>query len=517
MRAAVVLCAILAAGIARGEFQYKIIARTGQPAPGAPFNFERFGSANFQDDGSLIFITNNDYPHPVLTGIRGLFQQKDATLRLIAFETEQIPGFPQGQIYVDMGTARASQNGTILLGSGIGHSDDVLTSSDSFFIGPDPQSMNQLVHRGDPVPGLADTVFLTAGGRQTNASDQLAVVALIRTSGNDPVYSIFRHYADGTFGFVTKAGDPAPAIPDGVLDSAPIPMVIRDNGDIIIDDTVTTPTGNVHAVYAATASGMHLITRSGIIQPGTEEQYAASNTVFAARNGMIAFDAILQRTTTQILASGVYLGGEGDLKLLARSGWAAPGTDGVWRGDSPEPDFLGSSFELMDLNGSAQAAFLGRIDGPDHDDWGLWAGGRGSLKLIARSGALAPGTTSHFAHFGPAGSGFAPFGRTSLNDLGEIAFWAALEDGFGVFATDAEGTLHLLARTGGQLVLDDGRTVTIDSVDLWMPGIDASGAVAFTATFGNESAVIVASVPEPAIGLAALAAILVLAPRRRRD
>jgi len=260
MRAAVVVCAILAAGVARGDVQYNILARTGQPAPGAPFNFQRVSAAAFQADGSLMFQTNNDYLHPVLSEIRGVFQKKGATLRPIAYETEQIPGFPAGRIYLDLGYAHAGPDGTIVLGCGIGQSDDVLTSADSSFIGSDPQSMSFLAHAGDPVPGMPGASIGSAGTIRTGANGEVAFSALSVVPNVSEQWQLLAG-RPGNLRVLAKEGDPAPGVSGSVLDQ-PFALAIGNNGDVFYEAGIVGPGPSYSSgVFAANAAGSRLITR----------------------------------------------------------------------------------------------------------------------------------------------------------------------------------------------------------------------------------------------------------------
>jgi hypothetical protein len=137
---------------------------------------------------------------------------------------------------------------------------------------------------------------------------------------------------------------------------------------------------------------------------------------------------------------GVWSEDGGGISIVARKGAAAPGTVG---GET----FL--DFLLIKRNTLGQTAFVGILTGPVVDgtnNTGIWTNAGGSLKLVARMGAQAPGTL--------AGVFFSNglFNYVFSND-GHVAFQCRLV-GAGVIMnvndtgiwSDANGALTLLAR-----------------------------------------------------------------------
>lgn len=149
---------------------------------------------------------------------------------------------------------------------------------------------------------------------------------------------------------------------------------------------------------------------------------------------------------------------------------------------------------------------------------------------MARTGTQAPGT--------PTGVNFSTINSIpSLNSSGQIAFQARLGGGgvgssnnLGIWATDRNGVLHLIARTGDKLEIAPGDFPTISNLDLIAntdngdggpSGFNNLGQLAFWASFnGSTSGVFVSNVvaiPEPSsLLLTALAAAGLLKSRRLR-
>ncbi|HMP04970.1 MAG TPA: hypothetical protein PJ982_01365, partial [Lacipirellulaceae bacterium] len=221
--------------------------------------------------------------------------------------------------------------------------------------------------------------------------------------------------------------------------------------------------------------------------------------------GQTAFTGYLSGEELDLLSSrGIWSNGSGDLALVARGGTQAPGTEN------------GINFDLFEapvLNGTGRTAFTALLTGDgvnSSNNYGIWAEGVDGLELIARRGNSAPGL--------PSGVTFAGFGgqqQLVLNHAGQVAFMAALSgNGLnpstqkGIWATDHNGELQLIVRTGSQIEVAAGEFRTV--IDLQFvggsgnqdgrpSGFNDRGQLAFSATFvGGVSGVFVSNaVAEP--------------------
>lgn len=177
--------------------------------------------------------------------------------------------------------------------------------------------------------------------------------------------------------------------------------------------------------------------------------------------GKVAFTAFVHKAG--INASGVWTGHDGgDLVPLALQGQPAPGAN------------LGSKFGFFEyggvvINERGQVAFRATLDSPTATGPGLWvADGEGSVIPIAVPGMAAPGTNAVFR------GTEAPI----LNSRGQIAFVGYLagpgvhsSNDIGLWATDYQGVLQLIARTGDLMDIDDGPGVNLRTVyQLWFAG-----------------------------------------------
>jgi hypothetical protein len=211
---------------------------------------------------------------------------------------------------------------------------------------------------------------------------------------------------------------------------------------------------------------------------------AINNAGQIAFQGWLAGGDVIDGVNDEGLWSNV----SGSLQLVARSGSpAADAPAGVNYGL-----FSKSSFAL--LNDSGQLAFHAGLAGSGVDDSnneGIWFGTADDLALVSRRGQQAPDT--------PSGVSFAHMHYPSLNSAGQIAFRADLiGDGVdssndrGIWATDMNGDLQLIARTGDQLEVAPGDFRTLAGLDFVSvtantdnrrSAFNKSGQLAFWASF----------------------------------
>nr|WP_145436590.1 choice-of-anchor tandem repeat NxxGxxAF-containing protein [Lacipirellula limnantheis] len=142
--------------------------------------------------------------------------------------------------------------------------------------------------------------------------------------------------------------------------------------------------------------------------------------------------------------SGVWIENAGSLRVVAREGEAA--TEGLRFGS---PEFF--VFNDLLVNNSGDVSFIADLTDSDANATireSVWTARSGSLALIARDGARAPGTSKLFGN--RPGGGNVTFSRISLNAAGETAFIGRLTgngDGSGIWIADSAST-QLIAQEG---------------------------------------------------------------------
>jgi hypothetical protein len=215
---------------------------------------------------------------------------------------------------------------------------------------------------------------------------------------------------------IALAGQAAPGFPDGTSFAAFTECQINNAGQVAFITELADAQGQIssltgRAIYLSSGSALQLVAAAGQQAPGTPEgvKLALLMNLMLNERGQVAFVGVLQGPgvvfgTNQV---GIWVGEPGRVQLVARSGDAAPGTDGL-------PYRIG--LDRFVLNREGGVAFAAGLSLADE---GIWAGTPGAIQLVARTGkpAPAPGTNIQSLDWPE---------QPVLNDLGEIAFAALL-------------------------------------------------------------------------------------------
>ncbi|MEM1110199.1 MAG: choice-of-anchor tandem repeat NxxGxxAF-containing protein [Planctomycetota bacterium] len=403
-----------------------------------------------------------------------------------------------------------------------------------------------VVRKGDAAPGTETGVrFSSLNTPLFNGAGQAAFTAGLSDTGVNGSKGLGIWVTDavsGTPGLVARSGDAAPGTGPGVsyTSSSSFRPVLNGAGQIAFRSGLTgtgVDTSNDSGIWITDAvSGTPgLVAREGDAAPGTGSgggvSYSGFNNVVVNDAGQTAFRAGLAGAGVDTSNdSGIWVTDavSGTPGLVAREGDAAPG---VGPGVSPGVSFSG--FFNPVLNGAGQAAFLGFLGGTGVDgtnDSGIWVTDAvtGTPSLIAREGDAAPGTDP--------GVSFSAFSNVILNGAGQTLIVADIVgtgvdpiNETGIWATDLEGILRLVIRTGDLFDVDDDpmvedmRQVVFASIfadtgneDGRRSSFNDNGQLAFKATFTDGSeGIFVTTIPEPAAGLVLLS-LAGLADVRRR-
>jgi hypothetical protein len=200
---------------------------------------------------------------------------------------------------------------------------------------------------------------------------------------------------------------------------------------------------------------------------------------------------------------GLFVAGDGAVTTVAMRGQDAPGL-------APGVDIQSFDINYHRANNHGQAVFESTLVGPGIDGTGddqsnafanwFWSGDH--LQLIAQWQAPAPGTDARFR----------TFERTTLNDLGHVAFSGDLvgdsitPDNNTAFWYGAPGALTLLAREGtpgpggvtyGDMSGFDYPLLAADGQVVFMSGLQGGGRGLFAGTAGNLQLVAKTGDPVP--------------------
>ncbi len=344
----------------------------------------------------------------------------------------------------------------------------------------------------------------------------LKAMGLILLAAATPAVS----HAAITYDTIALTGDAAPGTGAGVYFGSIGVALLNDAGQTVFMGLLTgagVDFTNDTGIFSESGGIPRLVARTYDAAPGIGAglKFGIIKRPVLNNAGQIAFIGTLFGTGVDgTNDEGIFSESGGTLGLVAREGAAAPGTgagvnfDGGFR----------TSFGSTRLNDLGQAAFTSVLTGTgvdDTNDTGIFSGSGGTLGLVAREGSAAPGTAAgvkfrRFDNFG---------GLVQLNDAGQIAFLGLLTgsgvdatNDRGIFATDLDGLLQLIAREGDQFDINPDPLIveyrTIHNFafvggtgggDGRPSSFNNAGQLAFRLSFTDFSeGIFVATVPEPA-------------------
>jgi hypothetical protein len=340
---------------------------------------------------------------------------------------------------------------------------------------------------------------------------------------------------------VLQKGAPAPGTPAGVTFNDVSFLRTSATGTLLFRGSLTGPgvitdpgpTLNATGIWAGPPGNIQLLARAANPAPGfpagvnhnTFGGYSLNNAGTISFVGTVIGGEFAEADPDR---SAIWVGTPGSLQVLARSRTAAPGTG------------AGVNFRTVGLPvvGGNTTAFIGTLSGAgvttDVNDRGIWAGGVGSVQLVARDGDPAAGIGGgvNYDRTGSEwgtdiqGNRINPTSLPVVGPNGTVAFMSTLT-GPGVNTTNDEGIwaryptggTHLIARTGQVIDVDPGPGVvnkTLSDVSLatgllgssdGYSAVNGLDAVTWRAGFtDNTTAIMVTPVPEPGTVLAVAAA-----------
>ena len=337
-------------------------------------------------------------------------------------------------------------------------------------------SLDMIAREGDPapwpVPSVSHNALFFMNPKFNNAG-HTAFQGNVSGSGGSGS-AIWLH--DGaTLNLLAGHGTSAPGLGGGMTFFSPFIPALNGSGIVAFQTGLAGPgvdTTNDTVIWSGGVGSLAPIVREGDPAPGLGPEFSLSgfDTVPAINDaGQTAFVGFLDGPGMTLLNNfGIWSEGSGSLDLVTRSGFAAPDT---------EPGVTFSVLSAPVLNGVGQTAFSAGLRGPGIHGFngeGIWSETSGSLRLLAREGQHAPGTSPGviYDNIDSDANGL------SLNNAGQIIFrsWlvgpGVIEDvnDFGIWAAGADGVIALIARTGDLFDVNDDPSIedlrTISDIDL---------------------------------------------------
>lgn len=476
----------------------RVVALTGQPAPGthAGTRFSFFGSAMFDGAPSIGADSTIGFAGILSDGTAGFWLDHGSGPELLALSGTHAPGTGPGVIFsqrvseITLVTPPFLVPGHAVLqdtlsGPGVGFENDegIWHSSGS--------GLALVTREGTPAPGLQDVRLSRLSLRaidDTGRSILSSFLAGAVVAGNDE--SIWRASTDTSLELLAREGSTAPGTGFGVVFAASagpfaFPFVIGNaNGDLFFEgdlDGPGTDSGNDEALFLHDARGTRLFLREGDPVPGMPGFFFRSGSTSGFHPSGLSFrddDHVAIATTVDdgtTTASALLSDAAGFLVPLVRSGDAAPGTGGRF-------DLLGTPA----MNAHGHVAFLASLaPGAFHPRFGLWTSSAGRLRAVALPDRQVPGQ--------PVGTIFQDIrSLLGFNDAGFVLFSAEIGASGGVSSTalllaNPSGEICVLARTGGRLAISSSDLRTVSRISVRRDALGDDCSAAFAAQFTDGS------------------------------
>jgi hypothetical protein len=374
-----------------------------------------------------------------------------ASYRVVAYTGQAAPG---GGTFNDFGFPRISQNGrvafTATLLTKLGPS-GVWSEGVSGM-----QNLEVVIRGGNVVPGFPDTFFGTIDpgdiGVRMNAGGAVAVAApIFGAQAAFGSHVIVRHDQSGLN--VLAAPGTLVTIPGAGFGSRTLTNIgtfpsFNASGEVAFIAEITgtgVNASNDTAIFRTSNGQRQLVLREGDVPPATFGvtfgSWALSDRIGFNDNGVVLKSANLDQNGTNDTFWSMWQGVPGAMTMIAAEGWASP----------EGPDFLGSILLSLThplITNSGRAQFRSAVDNPDLDV-GIWQYEGGALTTIAFPGQpVLDGSTI---------SELGLFTATQMNDAGEAIFEATttdpvrggfFDDSLALIRRNVDGTHSVIIREG---------------------------------------------------------------------
>jgi hypothetical protein len=507
-----------------GQVPLEVVAVSGQNAP-AGGRFVRFRTPVIDSRGRAFFHAQTDAIHPTRGHtIEGVYFADENEVRVLARPDMGVPGTTE--LYYAANPPLVNGTGQFLIEALLGFGE--LPTGSAIVLGQVNDFARTIVRTGDSAPGTSTTfktLDLTPGALAS--SGQTAFLGFLDQVDDLTKAGIWTATLDEVQ-LVARAGAPAPGTGEGVVfntsqsnsSTAFGRPSVNASGQVAFQGFLSgegVTQFNDSGIWAGRAGQIRLVARTDDPTPegsGGGFFFGHFSPPVIMDTGEIGFEAVMSPNGNENGPSSIWKGRPGALNLVAREGSEAPG-GGVFIDLYPAFSSLGKvAFHASLANPTVPPPTLS-------GHFGIYAGEGDDVRLVARTSQIAPGINEPFTVL------YVP----SVNNAGQVVFYWLLGDPLGdskagIWATDPQGQLLLIARAGEVLDLGDGvqRTIRELNLNAGAYGTELGGFVAmndfgqitFGVTFTDGSgAILTTAVPEPG-GIAMLAAGGLLALIRMR-
>lgn len=503
-------------------FAPRAVALSGSPAADAGGAvFANFQAPVIATGGRVAFGATLALGGGVTAGDdQGIWAYSDATLgQLQVREGDAVPGAPAGQTFKTFYRAHFGRGGTFAVRA---DTNELLDGIWAHRFGV----LNPVAIEGGAAFGLPGVQWNISSVTRTHMRDDGVVYFDPVLSGagvNDTNNLSIWAAAPGGAALIARRGERAIGLAEEFTFNV-FDLRDRTQPRTAFRATINGPgvdTTNNEGIWAHSPTGLRLVVREGAqadgMPLGAQFQALATHSFTPAANGS-SRTAFVARAVggglTDANDTGIWAESGFGLELVAREGNAAPGGPaGAVFGDF-QSGLQGLESRLPRWVGFGRLAFVHTMVGGGvtaTNDEGIWVGDKGGVSLVAREGDQAPGAAPGQVFLRNDAFQFLPV----LNEAGQVAFWTRLTgqgitsaNDFGIWATDPDGELLLIAREGNPLLVAPGDVRIVASLALAADPssglvlgtpFNGAGDLTFRATFTDgSSGVFVTRVPEPA-------------------
>jgi hypothetical protein len=445
---AVIMGADLAAAAVRTDVRQ--VALQGQPAPvanGDGANFATFQRAMINNQGDVAFTATIDVLSGNAAHDTGVWATDAGVLANRVRAGQPAPGAnPDGStLFTSFNDATLNDAGAVAFHGS--------TNQSPYYSGywvSSPAATVPIAVVGTPLIGFDAEYIAINYEPALNGQGQIASNLSIRSTASSSWRSgIFVNDA-ATVDPVALEGEPAPGTTGTFARIFRTYPPINDSSETAFAIEVVGPGAGQSstAIYAGKSQTLRLLARSGMPAPGTDAQFA-SFTFYSKpqlpinANGDTMFNLPLEgNDVTAANDQGLWRTRGENLELIARKGDVAlPATEGAAAA-------VFNSFSGL-VDDTDQVVFSAGLAGDDittANATTLWSAREDVVSLIMRTADPAPGTPDVFTSL----SGYA------TNRLGQVAFGASAGGKAGIWAQDPAGYLRLVIRVGDQLEISPG-------------------------------------------------------------
>ncbi|WP_425404361.1 DUF7453 family protein [Hwanghaeella sp.] len=384
-----------------------------------------------------------------------------------------------GGIFSRLGGVTLNNNGEVVFVGQI-QGDGIDSSNDFGIFKSNGASTSVVAREGEAVGGtgttLAASPFGDFGGASLNDNGEVTFLSRLNGAGVNSSNDLGVFKADGNgLELVARTGDSAPGT--GAVFSDFDGLNIDGRGDVTylgkFDGGGVAP--GASGIFKSSGSGSNAVAVAGEATGSAGEVFLGFSTPSANESGGVAFRGDLAAGGT-LSDHGIFRSNGGATSEVVRSGESAPGTGSVFSGFGGTPS----------LNDNGDVAFSSFLQGAGVgilDNQAIYRTDGDDLTLLARTGQQASGTNLNFLDFG------AP----SLNNNGDVAFFASLNDSAysqpsvsGIFVS-VNDEIDLVLRQGDMLDVGGGDLREVSRFFFLLNAFNDQGALALSIFFADGS------------------------------